>query len=158
MRVLILIFILLISSCGYKTVDFDKTHSKICVKKVNINSPEPVLLDSLNQSIRDALIAKGYQLDCSYKKNYNMYVNVKSISFYPIGYSQAQRANVYKANITVNIKLETKEGNAVLNKDITETTQYIGAGLRTDIERRYAVKELANLIQIRIFSLLLDLK
>ncbi len=144
--------------CGYKPVNFEKQKLNVCIEKVSINSPEPLVLDIFNRKIRDVIISQEKKLDCSYKRNIVMYITLKSLSFYPIGYSRSQRANVYKITMSLNLKVDDKEGSTILNKDITETTQYIGAGLRADIEKRYAVQQLGDLIQIRIFSLLSQIK
>jgi hypothetical protein len=157
-KFLILIFFLIIVSCGYKPVNFSESRLNVCVEKVNIEVSEPVVLDVLNRKIRDAIVSQGKNLDCSYKKNVVLYITVNSLSFYPIGYSQAQRANVYKAYISLNLQVDDKEGSNILNKNITETTQYIGAGLRADIEKRYAIEQLGDLVQIRIFSILSQIK
>jgi len=154
----ILTLVIFLVGCGYKPVNFDKNKLNICVEKVFINSPEPTVLDILNRDVRDAVLAHGEHLDCSYKKNVILNLSLKSISFYPIGYSESQRANVYKIYMNLNLKIKDKEGNTLLNKDIVETTQYVGAGLRADIERRYAIENLGKLIQVRIFSLLNELK
>ncbi|EDP73377.1 hypothetical protein HG1285_10988 [Hydrogenivirga sp. 128-5-R1-1] len=156
LRILLLLFFL--SSCGYKPVNFEKQKLNVCIEKVNINSPEPLILDVLNRKLRDVIVSQGKKLDCSYKKNIVVYITLKSLSFYPIGYSQSQRANVYKIAMSLNLKVDDKEGSTILNKDITETTQYIGAGLRADIEKRYAIQYLGDLIQVRIFSLLSQIR
>ena len=158
LRFFSLLMILALLGCGYKPINFEEQKLNVCIERVNINSPEPLVLDVLNQKIRDVVIAQGKKLDCSYKKNIVMYITLKSLSFYPIGYSASQRANVYKISMDLNIKIDNKEGGNILNKNITETTQYIGAGLRSDIEKRYAVQQLGDLIQIRIFSLLSQIK
>ena len=158
LKSLLLFTALVLLGCGYKPVNFEKQKLNVCIDKVNINSPEPLVLDVLNQKVRDVIIAQGKKIDCSYKKNIVMYITLKSLSFYPIGYSQSQRANVYKISVNLNVKVDDKEGGNILNKNINETTQYIGAGLRADIEKRYAVQQLGDLIQIRIFSLLSQIK
>ena len=154
---LILAFLLFITSCGYKRVNFDDKNLKVCVDDIVINSPQPTLLDTLNRYILDSIIASKNKLDCSYKKNLDIKINVLSFSFYPIGYSQAQRANVYKVSIKIKLEIFDKEGKLLKQQEITETTQYFGAGLRADIEKRYAVEELAKLLQIRIFDILMRL-
>lgn len=155
---LLLIFFLMVISCGYKAVNFKHKKLNVCIEKVNIYAPEAVVLDTLNQKITDSIISQGKKLDCSYRKDIILNIYLKSISFYSIGYSSAQRANVYKISMTINLKIENKEGKNILDKDITETTQYVGAGLRADIEKRYAIENLANLLQIRIYSLLSEIK
>lgn len=152
-----LLILFLYAGCSYKPVNLEKKELSVCIEKVEINSPEPILLDVLNRYITDTVVARGYKLDCSVKRNADIYINVKSFNFYPIGYSPSQRERVYKVSIAVNVKLENKEGMEILNKDIVETTQYIGAGLRANIERRYAIEELIRLLQLRIFSLLTEI-
>jgi len=156
LRLLLLLFFLF--SCGYKPVNFEKQKLNVCIEKINISSPEPLVLDVLNRKLRDVIISQGKDLNCSYKKNVVVYITLDNISFYPIGYSQSQRASVYKISMRLNLKVDDKEGGNILNKNITETTQYIGAGLRADIEKRYAIEQLGDLMQVRIFSLLSQIK
>jgi hypothetical protein len=157
MPVVVILIILLFVSCGYKRVDFSSKNLKVCVKDVYINTPQPTLLDTLNRYVFDSIVATKSKLDCSYKKDVDIKINVISFNFYPIGYSQAQRANVYKVNIRLKVEILDKEGNILKKEEVVETTQYFGTGLRADIEKRYAVEELAKLIQIRIFDILMRL-
>ena len=133
LKFLLSIIPFILFSCGYKSVNLEEGNLSVCLNKVIINTPEPILLDVLNKNITDVLISRGHRLDCSTNKQMDMYINVKSLRFVPIGYSTSQRASIYKISMTINIKLENKEGKIVLDKDIIETTQYVGAGLRADI-------------------------
>ena len=156
MPIILAVFLFFVS-CGYKKVDFSQKSLKVCVDNIIINSPQPTLLDTLNRYILDSIIATKNKLDCSYKKNIDIKITVLNFSFYPIGYSISQRANVYKVKIRLNVEIFDREGNLIKQKEIVETTQYFGAGLRADIERRYAIEELAKLLQIRIFDILMRL-
>ncbi|HIE59407.1 MAG TPA: hypothetical protein EYP82_05670 [Hydrogenothermaceae bacterium] len=156
MPIILAIFLFFIS-CGYKKVDFNQKNLKICVDDIIINFSQPTFLDTLNRYILDSIIATKNKLDCSYKKNIDMKITVLNFSFYPVGYSRAQRANVYKVKIRLKVEIFNKEGNLIKQEEIIETTQYFGTGLRADIEKRYAVEELAKLLQIRIFDILMRL-
>lgn len=158
LRVFILLLIFsYIYGCGYKPVNLSEKKLRVCVDNIHISSAEATVLDILNKKLRDSIVAQGKKMDCSYKRDVNLYITEKSLSFYPIGYSESQRANVYKIGMTINLKVENKEGKTILNKDITETTQYVGSGLRADIEKRYAIERLADLLEVRIFSILSEI-
>ena len=154
MRILLWVLVLATTfSCGYKTATLN--HSDICIKHVDIDYPEPTLVDTLNRVVADALIQSGKKLNCSLKKQYDVFIKVKSFGFYPIGYSPSQRASVYKVYIKLTLEIRNKEGVSFLKKDIYETTQYFGSGLKADIERRYALEEIGRLIKVRIYNILL---
>jgi len=157
MPLLSLFIIFIFFSCGYKTADFNKNSLNVCVDDITINSPQPTLTDILNRYILDAVIADKNKLECSYKKNVDLIIKVNSFDYSPIGYSQAQRASVYRVNINLTVYIYDKEGNLMKEQNIKETTQFFGTGLRADLERRYAVEEIARLVQMRIFNILMKL-
>lgn len=82
----------------------------------------------------------------------------KRLDVKPIGYSISQRAYIYKVSGIMELTVEDKEKNVILSREIWETVQYIGSGLSADIERRYAIEELARLVEARIFSILTELE
>jgi hypothetical protein len=87
-----------------------------------------------------------------------MYVNISRISVRSIGYSEAQRASVYRVVANMTIRIEDKKREVLLNKKISETTQYAGLGVAADIQRRYAIEEIARLFELRVFALLTEAK
>ena len=142
-------------SCGYKPVYYGKKNTEIyCIKSVNISTSEATALDVLTRNISEAVLSSKNKLECSEKTEKYIVADVKSIKFEPIGYSQAQRANIFKMKIDMDFAVENKEGKTIFKTKIKETTQYVGAGLRADFERRYALEELAHLVRLRVFSLL----
>jgi hypothetical protein len=84
-----------------------------------------------------------------------VYADVASLNFIPLGYSAAQRANVYKVSIDIRLRVEDRHGNVAIDRMIKENTQYIGAGLRSDIEKIYAFEEVGELIKIRTQAVLI---
>lgn len=56
--------------------------------------------------------------------------------------------------MNINVKLEDLKGNILKDKTIREKTQYVGTGLRSDFEKRYAFEELGKLIKVRVLSIL----
>ncbi len=155
---LFFIFSILFVSCGYKPIKFDQKQPKVyCIKKIDIPMAEATAYDVLTQKVSDAIISSNNILECSTKTERYIYIKVRSIEFEPIGFSSAQRATIYKMSIVLDFKVEDDNGKTIFSKEIKETTQYIGAGLRADFERRYAFENLAELIRIRIFSLLVKI-
>ncbi len=154
-KILIFFIPLILMSCGYKPVYYGEKSSEIyCIKSVKISTPEATALDVLTKNISEAVLSSKNKLECSEKTERYIVANVKSIKFEPIGFSQAQRANIFKMKIDMDFTVENKEGEPILKTKIKETTQYVGAGLRADFERRYALEELAHLVRLRVFSLL----
>jgi len=157
---ILLFFVLsiVIVSCGYKPIKFDKKEPKVyCIKKIDISTAEATAYDVLAKKISDAIISSNNILECSKNTERFIYIKVNSIKFEPIGFSSAQRATIYKMSIDLDFKVEDDNGKTIFTKEIKETTQYVGAGLRADFERRYAFENLAELIRIRIFTLLVKL-
>ncbi len=159
--VLLLVFM---SNCGYKAVDFSerkatgKLDKVFCLERIKVSSPEAKLTDTLYRYISSAIISSGYKLECS--KNTNRYIKlyVNSINTYPIGYSSSLRASVYKVVINTNLRVENRKREILLNKNILETTQFFGSGLRADIEKRYAMEEIGQLLGLRIFSIITNIE
>jgi hypothetical protein len=155
-KVFLLFLIFLgLTSCGYKPVYYGEKPAEIyCIKSIKISTAEATALDVLTKNISEAVISSKNKLECSEKTEKYIVADVKSIKFEPIGFSQAQRANIFKMKIDMDFTVENKEGKPILKTKIKETTQYVGAGLRADFERRYALEELAHLVRLRVFSLL----
>ncbi len=142
-------------SCGYKPIYYGEKAGEIyCIKSIKISTSEATALDVLTRNISEAVLSSKNRLECSEKTERYIIADIKSIKFEPIGFSQAQRANIFKMKIDMNFTIENKEGKPILKTKIKETTQYVGAGLRADFERRYALEELAHLVRLRVFSLL----
>ena len=158
------IILVFLSNCGYKAVDFTerkktgKLDKVFCLEKANIASPEAKLTDTLYRHLSSAIVSSGYRLECS--KNTNRYVKVyvNSISTSPVGYSPSLRASVYNVVINTNLRVENKKREILINKNISETTQFFGSGLRADIERRYAMEEIGRLLTVRIFSIITNIE
>jgi hypothetical protein len=164
MRWFILILILLINSCGYRATDFTekKAEGKLqdifCVRSIDINIPEATAVDIFYRYVSQAVLSAGYRLECSKWTDRYVYLTVKRLDVKPIGYSISQRAYIYKVSGIMEFTVEDKEKNVILSREIWETVQYVGSGLRADIERRYAIEELARLVEARIFSILTELE
>lgn len=125
-----------------------------CLKTMNVNYPEPTLRDVLTKSISDGILQSGNKLECGDNAKYVVHADVVSLNFVPLGYSPAQKANVYKVSINLRFKVEDRDGNVVIDQMIKENAQYVGAGLRSDIEKIYAFEELGELIKIRTQAVL----
>lgn len=158
-KILTILLAFVLTGCTVKDYHAYKPEEKkvICFKDLVINSPEPTLKDILYRNISDGVLQSGNKLECGEKTNYNLYVALNSINFYSIGYSPSQRANVYAVEVNLNVKLEDLKGNILTDKNIKEKTQYVGTGLRSDFEKRYAFEELGKLIKIRVLSILSEL-
>ena len=141
-------------SCTLKKDITEKTGHIYCIKKINIPSSEATALDIFTKYISDAVLMAGNRLECSHRTRRFLTVNIEKISFDDLGYSSAQRATIYKMDVKLFLKVENINGDTILSKTIKETTQYVGTGLRADFERRYALEDLARLVEIRIYSLL----
>ena len=152
---LVFIYILL-NGCSIKeyTAIKNKNPEIYCLKAVNVNYPEPTLRDVLTKSISDGILQSGNKLECSDNTKYFVNADVVNLNFIPLGYSPAQRANVYKVSIDLRLKVEDRHGNVVIDRMIKENTQYVGAGLRSDIEKIYAFEEVGELIKIRTQAVL----
>ncbi|RUM58581.1 MAG: hypothetical protein DSY66_00240 [Persephonella sp.] len=161
-RYIFVLFLILftLTSCGYKAVDFSerkesgKLKDVYCLEKISISSPEAKLTDTLYRYLSSSIISAGYRLECSKDTTRYLRVYVGSVNTYPIGYSQSLRASVYNVVINVNVKVENRKREILLNKNISETTQFFGTGLRADIERRYAMEKIGRLLALRIFSMI----
>ncbi|ACO04240.1 MAG TPA: hypothetical protein DEP48_02790 [Persephonella sp.] len=153
-----------VSSCGYRATDFTekKAEGKLqdifCVRSVDINTPEATAVDIFYRYVSQAVLSAGYRLECSKWTDRYVYLTVKRLDVKPIGYSISQRAYIYKVSGIMELTVEDKEKNVILSREIWETVQYIGSGLSADIERRYAIEELARLVEARIFSILTELE
>lgn len=158
-KILTVFAVLILSSCGLKSYHGYKPSEpkNVCFKDFQINTPEPTLKDILYKNISDAVLQSGNKLECGEKVDYNLYAYLSDIRFYSIGYSPSQRANVYAVEIKLSVKVEDTKGNISTEKTIKEKTQYVGTGLRSDFEKRYAYEELGNLVKVRIFSILSEL-
>ncbi len=154
LSVLLLIISIFLSGCTLKRSPTVKTGHIYCIKKIEIPKSEATALDIFNRYISDAVLMAGNRIECSERTRRFLSVTIKKISFDEIGYSSAQRATIYKMFISLYINVENVNGENILSKNIKETTQYVGTGLRADFERRYALEDLAKLIEIRIYSLL----
>ncbi len=156
MRFILAFMIFLTFSCSVK--DYKQIKSKenyiVCIKEINFNFPEPVLRDIITRQVSDAILSSGNSIECSDKTQYFVYVDINNLNFYAIGYSPSQRANIYVAEINLNFKMEDKRKDVIINKNIIEKTQYVGTGIRSDFEKRYAFEELGDLIKTRIMSIL----
>ncbi|NPA51835.1 MAG: hypothetical protein GXO22_02970 [Aquificae bacterium] len=149
-----LIFIALVFGCTLKKEATETTGHIYCVKELKIPTAEATALDVFNKFISDAILMAGNRIECSDRTTRFIAIDIKKISFHEIGYSSAQRATIYKMNIRLHLKVENINGDTILSKMIRETTQYVGTGLRADFEKRYALEDLARLLEIRIYSLL----
>ncbi|WP_457644033.1 hypothetical protein [Persephonella sp.] len=164
MRWLFVFLVIFITSCGYRAADFTekKAEGKLqdifCVRSIDINTPEATAVDTFYRYVSQAVLSAGYRLECSKWTDRYVYLTVKKLDVKPIGYSISQRAYIYKVSGIILFRVEDKEKNIILSREIWETVQYIGSGLRADIERRYAIEELARLIEARIFSILTELE
>jgi hypothetical protein len=160
MRVLVALIILILSSCGYRAVDFTeraeegKLNEYFCIKEFNTPLGEPTAHDIFYRYITNAIISAGYKIECSDKTNRYMYINIPRISVGSIGYSENQRASIYRISAKMNIKIENRKRETLLNRTISETTQYAGVGVSGELQRRYAIEEIARLFELRVFSLL----
>lgn len=155
MRFILAFLILLTFGCSVK--DYKQIKNKevytVCVKEVSFNFSEPILRDIITKQISDGILSSGNSIECSDKTQYFVYVNVNSINFYTIGYSPSQRANIYGVELNLNFKMEDKNKDVIIDKNILEKTQYVGTGIRSDFEKRYAFEELGELIKVRIISI-----
>ncbi len=131
-----------------------KSNHVYCIKEIKMQKPMETALDVLTRYITKAVLTSGNTLNCSSKTDRYISLDVKSLYIYSIGYSISQRASIYKVNINMDVIIEDRKNEPILKENIRETTQYVGAGLRADIERRYALEELAKLIEVRIFTIL----
>ncbi len=129
-----------------------------CIKEIKMNKPMETALDILTRYITKAVLTSGNTLECSSRTDRYISLNIKSLYIYSIGYSLSQRASIYKVNINMDILIENRKNEPIVEKNIRETTQYVGAGLRADIERRYALEELAKMLEVRIYSILLGVR
>ncbi len=145
---------ILLSGCSVKKETTEKTGHIYCIKELKLPSAEATALDVFNKFISDAILMAGNRIECSNRTTRFLSIDIKKISFDEIGYSSAQRATIYKMNIKLHIEVENINGDTILSKTIKETTQYVGTGLRADFEKRYALEDLANLVEIRLYSLL----
>ncbi|WP_457641051.1 hypothetical protein [Persephonella sp.] len=164
MRWLILFLLSFILSCGYRATDFTekKIEGKLkdifCVRGIDLDTPEATAIDIFYRYVSQAVLSAGYRLECSKWTDKYLYVTIKNLYVKPIGYSISQRAYIYKVSGDIELKVENRENNVILSREIWETVQYVGSGLRADIERRYAIEELAKLVEARIFSILTELE
>ena len=158
--ILYLIIFATVFGCGYRAVDFSERKEKnelnevFCIKEFNVPLGEPTAYDVFYRYISNAIISAGYKIGCSKKTTKHMYINIRSISVHPIGYSQTQRASIYRISVRMNIRVENKKREILMNKTIFETTQYSGLGLTAEIQRRYAIEEIAKILEVRVFNLL----
>ncbi len=129
-----------------------------CVKAININKPMETALDTFTRHLNRAILSSGNSLECSNRTDRYISLDIKSLYIYSIGYSLSQRASIYKVNVNMDVIIENRRNEPIFKKKITELTQYVGAGLRADIERRYALEELAKLVEIRLYNILLEAK
>lgn len=158
-KILILFISLFLIGCSMKEYKSYRQSQpqNICFKELYVNTPEPTIKDILYKNISDAVLESGNKLECGKDETYNIYASLNDIKFYAIGYSPSQRANVYTVEINLSIKLEDRKGNLILDRVIREKTQYVGTGLRSDFEKRYAFEELGNLVKVRVFSIISEL-
>ena len=129
-----------------------------CVKSININKPMETALDTFTRHLNRAILSSGNSLECSNKTDRYISLNINSLYIYSIGYSISQRASIYKVNVNMDVIIENRKNEPIFKKNISELTQYVGAGLRADIERRYALEELAKLVEIRLYNILIKAK
>ena len=126
-----------------------------CIKSVDINQPEEQLTDILYKKVSQAIISSGYKINCNPKKaNRYIYLKVNGVSISSIGYTPSLRASVYNISISLNFRVENKKREILINKNISEITEYAGSGLSADLEKRYAMEKLGEFIETRIFSIL----
>ncbi|SNZ10099.1 hypothetical protein SAMN06265182_1731 [Persephonella hydrogeniphila] len=152
---ILLIFIVLLSGCGYKSVDYRNKKVEIyCIKSIKFPRAEATALDVFYRAVSDAIISSGNTVECSGKTTRYIFVQVKSLNISPIGYSPAQRASIYKVTVDLDFIIQNRKNEELLRKNIKEMAQYTGTGLSGDVERRYAVEEIGRLVNIRIFSIL----
>ncbi len=174
-RLVLLAVFLMLSSCGYvaqkakdtnkiqktsvETSKKEKEYKHIyCIKDIKINNPIETALDTITHYTSRAILTSGNKMECSSETDRYISLDIKSLYVYSIGYSLSQRASIYKVNINMDLIVENRRNEIILKKNIHETTQYVGSGLRADIERRYALEELAKLVEVRIYSILTGLK
>ncbi len=165
LKKIIVLFLILLSSCGY-TVKNSKTEQDIyrkniagvkhtyCIKDIKLENKMETALDIITRYTSQAILTSGNKIECSSKTDRFLTLDIKSLYIYSIGYSISQRASIYKVNINMDLIVEDRKNRPIFKKNIQETTQYVGSGLRADIERRYALEELAKLVEIRIYSIL----
>ncbi len=168
LKKIIVLFLILLSSCGY-TVKNSKTKQDIpiknttkvknykhiyCIKDIKLENKMETALDIITRYTSQAILTSGNKIECSSKTDRFLTLDIKSLYIYSIGYSISQRASIYKVNINMDLIVEDRKNRPIFKKNIQETTQYVGSGLRADIERRYALEELAKLVEIRIYSIL----
>ncbi len=138
-----------------KKVTYKHTY---CIKEIKMEKPLETAIDLFTRYISKAILSSGNALGCSSKTDRYISLYVKSLYIYSIGYSLSQRATIYKVNVNMDVSIENRKNEPILKRNITELTQYVGSGLRADTERRYALEELAKLIEMRIYSLLLEVQ
>ncbi len=150
-----------LSSCGYRAIDFTekkrmgKLNKVYCIKSVDIYRPEEQFTDILYKKVSQAIISSGYKISCNPKKaNRYIFIKVNSVNITPIGYSPSLRASVYNLSISLNFRVENKKREILINKNISEITEYAGSGLSAELGKRYAVENLGKFIETRIFSIL----
>ncbi|WP_297454591.1 hypothetical protein [Persephonella sp.] len=155
MRVLLVLILVFFASCGYKPVSYDIQKKEVyCIKRIHFPRAEATALDVFTRAVSDAVISSGNILECSGRTTRFIIVNIKSLNISPIGYSRAQRASIYKVTVDLDFIIQNRKNEETFRKNIKEIAQYTGAGLRGDVERRYAIEEIGKLVNIRIYSIL----
>ena len=154
-RILFVLLTVFFVSCGYKPVSYDTQKKEVyCIKRIHFPRAEATALDVFTRAVSDAVISSGNILECSGRTTRFIIVNIKSLNISPIGYSRAQRASIYKVSVDLDFIIQNRKNEDIFKKDIKEMTQYTGAGLTGDVERRYAIEEIGKLVNIRIYSIL----
>lgn len=143
-------------SCSPKGYSFNPVNQPYvyCVKEFYYDSPEPVLKELLYKSLVEAINSSGGKVECVENTDYYVEFRLNSINFFPVGFSSSLRAFVYVAQADIGIKVYDRNNSIKLSKNVTEKVQYVGSGMRSDFEKRYAFVELAENIKVRIYSLL----
>lgn len=158
MRLGLLLFILslVLSSCSPKGYSLNSAgvEAFYCIKEFYFENPEPALNDLLYKALVDGVISANGKLECSERSDYYLEYRIGGVSFYSIGYSPSLRASVFVAQLNSNLRVVDREGKVRVSGDIVEKIQYVGSGMRADFEKRYAFVDLAEVVKIRIYSLL----
>lgn len=155
-RLILLILFFSLFSCSTKDyyVTVNGKGEIYCIKEFYYDNPEPVLRDLLYRALLDSIHSAGGKVECSERSNYYLEFRVNSVSFFPVGYSPSLRASVFVAQLNSSLSVSDRDGKKRISNDIVEKVQYVGSGMRADFEKRYAFVDLAEVVKIRIYSIL----
>lgn len=126
-RLILLILIILVPSCGYKITEKRlKSPVKIYVNYFKNTTKETRVEDFLTQALKDELILHRDTILVSDKSKADLIINgvISDFKYSGISYLSSDRVLEYRIWATVNVSLYDKYGNLLKSKKFIENKEY----------------------------------